>query len=146
MLSLALPRRHFIGFNDIFDLIEQEPWKNSSAHSEGYPPYNILKVSDVDYEIELALAGWKQNELDIEVQKGELLISGTKTTLTASTQLHKGISTRDFCRKFILAENVEVKSADLIDGILRIKLVHNIPEALKPKKIAINADKQCLKG
>ena len=145
MLSLALPRRHFIGFNDIFDLIEQEPWKNSSAHSEGYPPYNILKVSDTDYEIELALAGWKQNELEIEVQKGELVISGTKGTLT-STHLHKGISTRDFIRKFIVAENVEVVSADLIDGILRIKLVHNIPEALKPKKIAINSDKQYLKG
>jgi HSP20 family molecular chaperone IbpA len=95
------------------------------------------------------LAGWKQKEISIEVHNGELSISGTKglndCSLKSAT-LHQGISRRDFTKKFTLAEHVEVKSADFIDGVLSITLIHNIPDELKPKKISINADKQCLKG
>jgi molecular chaperone IbpA len=142
---MQYPRHYFIGFNRLFDLLETENWSNVQT----YPPHDVLKISDHEYRVDLALAGWKQKELSIQVHNGELTISGTKGLNDGSLKsatLHQGISRRDFTKKFTLAEHVEVKSADFIDGVLSITLIHNIPDELKPKKISINADKQCLKG
>lgn len=140
---MQYPRHYFIGFNRIFDLLETENWNAPQP----YPPHDVLKVSETEYRVDLALAGWKQNELTILVHNGELLISGDKDeTKDGPSKLHQGISRRNFVKKFNLAEHVEVKSADFVDGVLSITLVHNVPEELKPKKITINSDKQCLKG
>lgn len=138
------PRHCFIGFNHLFDLLEAENWNTPQP----YPPHDVLKVSDTEYRVDLALAGWKQKELSIQVHNGELTIAGTKDNELRPNALHQGISRRDFVKKFNLADHVEVRSADFIDGVLSITLVHNVPEELKPKKISINADKQsgCLKG
>jgi molecular chaperone IbpA len=134
-------RRHFIGYNSLFDLLEQNPWKDLS---DGFPPYNLIKISDNTYQVQIALAGWDKNDLTVQVENNELLISGEISKKSEGLEIHRGISTRNFTRRFILAENVEVQTADMVNGVLKITLVHNIPEALKPKKITINSGKQTL--
>ena len=107
--------------------------------SAGYPPYNIEAFEENNYAITLAVAGFKQDELDIQVENGVLTIRGKKeATDSSSNFLHQGIATRSFERKFNLADHIEVVNADLQDGLLRVALVKEVPEAMKPKSIAIN--------
>ena len=106
--------------------------------SAGYPPYNIEVVEPDNYSITLAVAGFKQAELDIQVENGVLTIGGKKESNESETTfLHQGIANRSFERKFNLADHIEVTDADLQDGLLTIKLVKEVPEAMKPKTIAI---------
>jgi len=106
--------------------------------SAGYPPYNIEVVADDKYSITLALAGFKESELDIQVENGVLTVNGKKEVAEeARNFLHQGIANRSFERKFNLADHVEVVNANLADGLLTISLVKEVPEAMKPKKIAI---------
>ena len=106
----------------------------------GYPPYNIEVVSDNEYQITLALAGFSLSELDIQQENNVLTVSGGKQDEEgAPNYLHQGIATRDFERRFQLADHVEVKSANFENGLLFIDLVREIPEAMKPKKIAIGS-------
>jgi len=108
-------------------------------NTSGYPPYNISKDADNVYEITLAVAGFKKSDIEIELEDGTLKIVGNSAVLdsTEKEYLHKGIAERNFIRTFKLAEYVEVKDAKLEDGILRVSLFRNVPEALKPQKISI---------
>jgi len=108
-------------------------------NTTGYPPYNISKDKDDVYEITLAVAGFKKADIDIELEDGTLKIVGNSAVLDGEEKeyLHKGIAERNFIRTFKLAEYVEVKSAKLEDGILRVSLFRNVPDAMKPQKINI---------
>lgn len=125
-----------VGFDKIVNEFFNEPQFNNAT---GYPPYNISKDEEGVYEITLALAGFKKEDIDIELEDGTLKITGESKVLDADDReyLHKGIAERNFIRTFKLAEFVEVKNAKLTDGILRVQLFRNVPEALKPQKIAI---------
>jgi molecular chaperone IbpA len=101
-----------------------------------YPPYNIKQVDENKYVIEMAVAGFGRHDLELELQDGVLTIKGSITT-DDGEYLHKGIADRAFTRKFTLADTVEVKNADLINGMLKIWLERFIPEEKKPKKISI---------
>jgi molecular chaperone IbpA len=108
-------------------------------NTSGYPPYNISKDADDVYEITLAVAGFKKSDIEIELEDGTLKITGNSAVLdsTEKEYLHKGIAERNFIRTFKLAEYVEVKDAKLEDGILRVSLFRNVPDAMKPQKISI---------
>ena len=104
-----------------------------------YPPYNIRKVDDNKYVIELAVAGFGKQDIELELQDGVLTIKGQASANNDGTEfLFKGIADRSFTRQFTLADTVEVKNADMLNGMLRIWLERFIPEEKKPKKIEIN--------
>ena len=108
--------------------------------SAGYPPYNIEVVEQDNYAITLAVAGFKEAELDLQVENGVLTIRGKKESDdNGNTYLHQGIANRSFERKFNLADHIEVTEANLQDGLLIINLVKEVPEAMKPKSIAIQS-------
>jgi molecular chaperone IbpA len=110
--------------------------------SSGYPPYNIEVVEENNYAITVAVAGFKEAELDLQVENGVLTVRGQKKTLEeAKNFLHQGIASRSFERKFNLADHIEVVNADLADGLLTVHLVKEVPEAMKPKNISINGSK-----
>jgi molecular chaperone IbpA len=125
-----------IGFDQLVNEFFNEP---SFVNTSGYPPYNISKDDADVYEITLAVAGFKKTDIDIELEDGTLKITGKSEVLDSDNRewLHKGIAERNFVRTFKLAEYVEVQSAKLEDGILRISLYKNIPDAMKPQKISI---------
>ena len=125
-----------VGFDRIAEQFFNDP---TFANATGYPPFNISKLEE-DYEITLAVAGFKKSDIEIEVEDGTLKIAGTSNVLDDDDReyLHKGIAERNFTRTFKLAEYVEVKSAKLEDGILRVTLHRNIPDAMKPQKIDIS--------
>ena len=130
-------RRSTVGFDRLFDMLE-----NSSLGQggENYPPFDLIKLGDNDYRIELAVAGFKPDELDITAQENVLIVSGRKKDEgdeQASNYIYRGIATRSFERRFALADHIQVKGADMRDGLLAIELVREIPEAMKPKKISI---------
>ena len=126
-----------VGFDNLVNEFFNEP---QFANATGYPPYNISKNDDDIYEITLAVAGFKKPDIEIELEDGVLKITGTSNVLDEEgvEYLHKGIAERNFVRTFKLAEYVEVSSAKLKDGILRVGLFKNVPEALKPQKIDIS--------
>ena len=137
LTTLDLPsfRRATIGFDRMFDELDRQ-FANSA--SQGYPPYNIAQVNDDEYVITLAVAGFSMDNLDIEKDKNVLKIEGTAPKGDEEVNyLHKGIAGRNFRREFTLADHVEVENATLELGMLNIHLVRNVPEAQKPKKIAI---------
>ena len=125
-----------IGFDQLVNEFFNEP---SFVNTSGYPPYNISKDAEDVYEITLAVAGFKKADIDIELEDGTLKITGKSEVLDGDNRewLHKGIAERNFVRTFKLAEYVEVKDAKLEDGILRISLFKNVPDAMKPQKISI---------
>ncbi len=129
-------RRSTVGFDRLFDFLESA----SRAEQDNYPPFDIEKVSDDSYRITLAVAGFKQNEIDITARQNLLVITGRKNENRNKdgNYLHMGIATRAFERRFELADFVRVENADLRDGLLSIELVREIPEAMKPRKISIN--------
>lgn len=113
---------------------------DATIKPQAYPPYNLIKNDDSNWTIEIAIAGFKQNEIDITFENGKLLVSGATSEQTNVPEyLHHGIARRDFNHRFILAETVVVKSADIADGILVIKLENVIPEDKKPRKIPIGS-------
>jgi len=136
-LDLTPFYRNSIGVDRLFDrLIGQI----DHASSQNYPPYNIVKTGENTFEVQVAVAGFSQGEIEINVKDGDLVITGEKinTELPAGHEYtHQGISARRFVRSFSLADYVEVESAIAKDGILTVKLERHIPEAMKPKTIAI---------
>lgn len=132
-------RRSTVGFDRLFDLLE-----NQARQSQGdnYPPFNIERSSDDAYRITLAVAGFKSSEIDITAQQNLLIVAGKKAVddQEKSDFLHVGIANRNFERRFELADFVRVENAGLEDGLLKIDLVREVPEAMKPKKISINND------
>lgn len=129
--------RSSVGFDRFGNLLDAafQTEKNSS----GYPPYNIEVVEENNYAITIAVAGFTQQELDIQVENGVLTVSGKKAESKERHYLHQGIATRSFERKFNLADHIEVTGADLRDGLLQISLVKEVPEAMKPKSIEIKS-------
>ena len=126
--------RHAIGFDRLFTEMNRT-FANSKA--ENYPPYNIIKVDEHNWAIQVAVAGFGEDELNIEYKDNVLTISGEKKEKDEQEYLHKGISARTFSRTFTLNENVEIKGATVVNGILAVSLEHIVPEEQKPKKIAI---------
>jgi molecular chaperone IbpA len=127
--------RSFVGFDRLADLLD-------SAQAEaapGYPPYNIERTGDNEYLIEIAVAGFKPEELDIQAKESVLTITGRKAGRDAERRfLHRGLAERNFERRFQLAEYVAVTDAKLADGVLQVSLKRELPEALKPRRIAIS--------
>lgn len=136
--------RSFIGFDHLAGLID----KASRADKQSsYPPYNIELLAEDKYRITMAVAGFSQDDIDIESKENSLIIIGTKQASTAAKDeantkprqfLHQGIAERNFERKFQLGEHVKVIGAFMENGLLHVDLEREIPEALKPRKIAIN--------
>lgn len=124
----------FIGFDSIFNKLNQL----EKANVSNYPPYNLIKTGEDTYLIELAVAGFDEEDFDIELHDGVLTIQAeVGETDTATNYLHKGIAARSFVRKFTLADTVEVDGVSLHQGMLTVKLLNVIPEEKKPKKILI---------
>ncbi len=130
-------RRSTVGFDRLFDILENQARANSG---DNYPPFNIERRGDDEYRITLAVAGFKPADLDITAQQNLLVVQGKKRDESdiAGEMLHIGIANRGFERRFELADYVRVENADLEDGLLVIDLVREVPEAMKPKKIAVN--------
>ena len=120
-----------IGFEDVFTRFFQMEEYNST-----YPFYNIKKVDDEHYSLEMALAGWKKTDLDVSVNDNVLSIIG-KIKTNADNYIHKGVAQRAFTKRLQLSEYVECKGAKLEDGMLKVELVYNPPEDKKPKKITV---------
>lgn len=131
--------RSTVGFDRLFQMLDNMPGFDSETT---YPPYNIERLGDNDYRITMAVAGFSDNEIKIEVKEQTLTVAAAKIAEEKDRQfLHRGIATRAFERRFQLADHVEVKGADLKDGLLHIDLVRNVPERLKPRTIAIGASR-----
>lgn len=145
--------RMSVGFDRFVEDFFTDPvFTHGSGSPTGYPPFNINKIvntttTETEYEVVLALAGFTENDIEICVENNNLKIMGTSGCLNTSDNnsdedihyLHKGIAERSFNRTFKLADYVEVKKATLKDGILRIRLWRDVPEAAKPKKIAVTS-------
>lgn len=125
--------RSTVGFDRLLDLLE------TGDTAQGYPPYNIERSDENNYRVTVAVAGFAEKDLGVEVADGVLTVSGKREIGAAPAYLHQGIAGRAFERKFQLAEHVEVKGAKLENGLLHIDLERIIPEAKKPRRIAINA-------
>ncbi|WP_375266622.1 Hsp20 family protein [Planktotalea sp.] len=134
--DFAPMHRASIGFDQIADMMDRVMSNDVSTNT--YPPYNIEKTSDDDYRISIAVAGFSDADLSVEVKDGALFISARKgEDTTERTYLHRGIATRAFERRFHLADHVRVTGASHEDGMLHIELTREVPEALKPRQIEI---------
>jgi molecular chaperone IbpA len=130
-------RRSTVGFDRLFDMLENSSFGQGQ---ENYPPFDLIKTGDNQYRIELAVAGFKPDELDITAQQNVLIVSGRKSEESgenSSDYIYRGIANRSFERRFALADHIQVRGADMKDGLLVIDLVREIPESMKPKKIDI---------
>ena len=125
-----------VGFNEVSKRL-LEASENLSKAVPGWPPYNIVKVDENKYVIELAVAGFGKSDLEIEIQEGRLLIRGSTKSDEKSNFLHKGIADRAFRREFHLADTVEVKNAEMVNGLLKVWLENIIPDHKKPRKVEI---------
>lgn len=137
--------RNFVGFDRMAGLIDAA--SQASANAATYPPYNVARLDENSYRIELAVAGFSEESLDIQTHENVLTISGANTQATANDDvdyLHRGIAERGFERRFQLADHVFVKGAALNNGLLVITLQREVPEALKPRRIEISKSDQKL--
>lgn len=134
-LSLAYPRSLFVGFEPLFS--ELERLTSGTPGQDNYPPHNIVKLDDEHFSIEMAVAGFSKDDVEVELKDGTLTISGSKTE-DERNYAHKGISSRKFSKSFRLAEYVVVDDADLANGVLVVNLRVDIPEEKRPQKIKIN--------
>ena len=139
--------RSAVGFDRLAGLLETAA---RTSQENGWPPYNIETTGENAYRIEIAVAGFKPDELTLEVKENLLTVTGRKTANdeagTGRTYLHRGLAERDFERRFQLADYVVVKGADLADGLLSIELNRELPEALKPRRIEIGSGKRLIEG
>ncbi|WP_223421006.1 Hsp20 family protein [Tateyamaria pelophila] len=131
--------RATVGFDQIADLMNRVTASESSTNT--YPPYNIEKTDDDAYRISIAVAGFSADDLSVDVKEKSLVVSAKKAEEEGKSYLHRGIATRAFERRFHLADHVVVTGASHADGMLHIDLVKEVPEALKPRRIEISAQK-----
>lgn len=137
-LSFGPLHNSTLGFERFFDEVEKLMKTDTQKLSTSFPPHNILKLDDSHYVVELAVAGFSRDEIEITVDKGNLIIKGEKTESKPDVvYLHRGIGTRSFTKTLTIAETVEVRGAEFKDGILRIGLENIIPEHKKPRRIEI---------
>ena len=135
-LDFSPYRRSTVGFDRLFDYLENA----GRTEQDNYPPFDIEKLSDDQYRITLAVAGFRRDDIDITALQNMLVITGRRASENRNKDgnfLRVGIATRAFERRFELADFVRVTSADLADGLLTIELVREIPEAMKPRKVEI---------
>ena len=130
--------RSTIGFDRIFDLLD-ETQRTAEDH---YPPYDIERLGEDHYQISLALASFSPDEIAISAEQNVLTVEGRKADEAKSDYLYRGISAKGFKRQFNLADYVQVKTAAFDNGLLRIELVRELPEAMKPRRIPIGAAEQ----
>ena len=139
--------RSAVGFDRLANLLESAA---RTSQEGGYPPYNIETTGENAYRIEIAVAGFSPDELNIEVKENLLTVSGKKTAnddaATQKTYLHRGLAERDFERRFQLADYVVVTDANLSNGLLSIALKRELPEALKPRRIEIGTGPALIEG
>ena len=132
--------RSGVGFDRVFDLLENATRVQAL---DNWPPYNIEKAGEDGYRITMAVAGFAQDELELTTQPNWLVVSGRKQPHQGEAEgtqyLHRGIATRSFERRFELADHVKVKDAWLADGLLTIELVREVPEAMRPRRIEVQA-------
>src|SRR6267154_6553211 len=126
--------RSTIGFDRLFDLVETA----QRAGEDNYPPYNIERLSDDRYQISVAVAGFSPDEISVTAAQNVVTIEGGRADKIEREYLYRGISARPFKRQFSLADYVQVKSAAFENGLLKIELVREIPEAMKPRRIPID--------
>jgi len=132
--------RSTVGFDRLFNLLDSVTGFEQAPTA--YPPYNIERLGENEYRITMAVAGFGQDEIKVDVKEQTLNVSGGKEAEEKEREfLHRGIAARSFERRFQLADHVEVKGADLQDGLLHVELVRNVPERLKPRTIAIGNGK-----
>ena len=130
--------RYAIGFDHLMDHLVSLHSNNNLTTNE-YPPYDIIKEGESNYKIELAVAGFKKDELSIQLKDNTLTIKGESNSKSSNGDyLHKNIARRSFSKDFTLAENIEVGDAEFEDGVLGVSLTHNIPEEQRPKQISIH--------
>ena len=122
----------FLGFNDQF-----VRWETNKKTTSTFPPYNVKKIDEDNYIVELAVAGYDREDLDIKVEKDTLIIKSERENEDKADYLHKGIAGRNFTQTFTLGEYMFVKSASLENGMLSIKIERDIPEEAKPRQIKI---------
>ena len=137
--------RSTVGFDRFFSLLDQA----TADGSPGYPPYNIERTGENAYRITMAVAGFSPADLNIEVKEGTLTISGKRQEKEGKSEyLHQGIAARSFERRFRLADHVEVQGAEIENGLLHVALKRELPEAMKPRTIAVTqaSDKKVIEG
>ncbi len=135
----SLLYRSTVGFDRLFTLLDQ--FGPETGQAPGYPPYNIERTGENDYRISVAVAGFAEPDLNIEVKENALTVKGEKQPSESRSEvLHQGIAARAFERRFQLADYVVVKGASLENGLLHIDLVREVPEAKKPRTIAITSN------
>jgi molecular chaperone IbpA len=127
--------RSTVGFDRLVNMLD-----HIAGDENGFPPYNIERVDENEYRVVMAVAGFSQDELNVEIKEQSLTVRGEKSADSKDREyLHRGIATRSFERRFQLADHVEVKDADLTDGLLNIGLVRNVPERMKPRTVEIGS-------
>ena len=126
-------RRQFVGFDRVIDLLNQ----NFEVSVNSYPPFNIQKLDEENYEIQMALAGFKESDLKVTVEDGTLTVEGDQSSSEETDYIHQGIAERKFKKSWSLADTVIVEGAKLTDGILKVALKNVIPEDKKPQTIKI---------
>ncbi|SIT78077.1 Hsp20 family protein [Pontibaca methylaminivorans] len=136
--DLSPLHRATVGFDQIAEMLDRV--MANDGHQSGYPPYNIEKTADDAYRISIAVAGFAESDLSVEVKENSLVVSARKAEEEdGRSYLHRGIATRAFERRFQLADHIRVMGASHLDGMLHIDLKREVPEALKPRRIEITS-------
>ncbi len=131
-----------VGFDRTFGTLEL--LANSRAKETNYPPYNIRKISDDQYTIELAVAGFEEKDIDVELAGENLVIKGNRSKEAENGLLHQGLAARDFSKKFVLSDDMVIKGAALSNGMLYIGIERIIPEEKRPRKIKLTSKNKLL--
>ena len=130
----------FVGFDNIFNELERLVDGTTPTRNTSFPPHNIIKLDDNKYVVEMAVAGFGQDEVDVEIHDGTLIVKGEKKDQTEVDYLYRGIATRSFTKSIRLSESIEVRGAQFKDGILKIALENIIPEHKKPRKVEFSKE------
>jgi molecular chaperone IbpA len=140
MTRLTALYPQFVGFDHLFNELERLVEGTTPQRNTSFPPHNIIKIDDSKYVVEMAVAGFGQDEIDVEFQDGTLVVKGEKRDQTEVEYLYRGIATRSFTKSIRLSESIEVRGAQFKDGILKIALENIIPEHKKPRKIELGKE------
>ena len=130
----------FVGFDNIFNELERLVDGTTPTRNTSFPPHNIIKLDDNKYVVEMAVAGFGQDEVDVELHDGTLIVKGEKKDQTEEDYLYRGIATRSFTKSIRLNDSIEVRGAQFKDGILKIALENIIPEHKKPRKVEFSKE------
>lgn len=128
-----------LGFDQLFDNFEQ---RFANQINNNYPPYNIVKKDENNYELEIAVTGFAPEEVSVEIDQNQLIVKGERKREddTDTQYIHRGLATRDFTRSWTLAEHMEVNTGSIKNGVLRVAIQRVVPEALKPRQLKITAE------